>query len=79
MRALPGVIAKGGAEGVLITATRQGHAVAVKVGDGSPRATTAIALAALEALGADVSGAGSLRTVPVLGGGRPVGEIRPCS
>lgn len=76
MRALPGAIAKGGAEGVLIAATAQGHAVAVKVIDGSPRATTAIALHALEALGADTSPAAPLRVVPVLGGGRPVGEIR---
>lgn len=76
MRALPGAIAKGGAEGVLIAATGEGHAVAVKVIDGSPRATTAIALRALGALGADVSGAAALGVVPVLGGGRPVGEIR---
>nr|WP_207944775.1 asparaginase [Actinomadura rubrisoli] len=76
MRALPGSVAKGGAEGVLIAATREGHAVAVKVIDGSPRATTAIALRALAALGADTVPAAALGTVPVLGGGRPVGEIR---
>ncbi|RAY12619.1 asparaginase [Actinomadura craniellae] len=76
MRALPGSVAKGGAEGVLIAATAQGHAVAVKVIDGSPRATTAIALRALAALGADTTPAEPLGTVPVLGGGRPVGEIR---
>jgi L-asparaginase II len=76
MTALPGVIAKGGAEGVLLTATAEGHAVAVKVADGSTRATAAIALAALSELGADVSAATALQTVPVLGGGRPVGEIR---
>ncbi|WP_067473524.1 asparaginase [Actinomadura hibisca] len=76
MRALPGVVAKGGAEGVLVAATAEGHAVAVKVIDGSPRATTAIALRALAALGADTAPAAALGTVPVLGGGRPVGEIR---
>jgi L-asparaginase II len=76
MRALPGVIAKGGAEGLLIAATPQGHTVAVKVSDGSPRAATVIALAALDALGAEVSGAAALRSVPVFGGGRAVGEIR---
>ncbi|WP_067820205.1 asparaginase [Actinomadura kijaniata] len=76
MRALPGSLAKGGAEGVLVAATAAGHAVAVKVIDGSPRATTAIALRALAALGADTSPAAALATVPVLGGGRPVGEIR---
>ncbi|MGK5738780.1 asparaginase [Micromonospora sp. URMC 103] len=75
MRALPGVLAKGGAEGVLGVATPDGHAVAVKVVDGSPRATTAIALAALAAAGVPVDGARELRRVPVLGGGKPVGEI----
>ncbi|MDH2427021.1 asparaginase [Sphaerisporangium sp. TRM90804] len=77
MRALPGSIVKGGAEGVLVAATPHGHAVAVKVIDGGPRATSAIALAALSALGADVTGAEAYTTVPVLGGGLPVGEIHP--
>ncbi|WP_433337649.1 asparaginase [Spirillospora sp. CA-294931] len=76
MRALPGSIAKGGAEGVFVAATAEGHAVAVKVIDGGPRATTAIALRALAALGADVAAAAPLAAVPVLGGGRRVGEVR---
>ncbi|GAB4102157.1 asparaginase [Micromonospora taraxaci] len=75
MRALPGVLAKGGAEGVLGVAAPDGHAVAVKVVDGSPRATTAIALAALDAVGVPVGGADALRQVPVLGGGEPVGAV----
>ncbi|WP_208814539.1 asparaginase [Micromonospora echinofusca] len=75
MRALPGVLAKGGAEGVLGVATPDGHAVAVKVVDGSPRATTVIALAALDAAGVPVTGADPLRQVPVLGGGEPIGAV----
>ncbi|MET7709226.1 asparaginase [Micromonospora sp. NPDC005413] len=75
MRALPGVLAKGGAEGVLAVAAPDGHAVAVKVIDGSPRATTAIVLAALDAVGVPVGGADPLRQVPVLGGGEPVGAV----
>ena len=75
MRALPGVLAKGGAEGVLAVAAPDGHAVAVKAIDGSPRATTAIALAALDAVGVPVGGADALRQVPVLGGGVPVGAL----
>jgi L-asparaginase II len=75
MRALPGSIVKGGAEGVLVAATPRGHTVAVKVIDGGPRATSAIALAALAELGADLTGAEAFTTVPILGGGRPVGEI----
>ncbi len=75
MRLLPGVIAKGGAEGVIGMAAPDGHAVAVKVIDGNPRATTALGLALLEKCGVDVSAADELRTVPILGGGQPVGEI----
>ncbi len=75
MRLLPGVLAKGGAEGVIAMAAPDGHAVAVKVIDGNPRATTALALALLEKCGVDVSAASALRQVPVLGGGQPVGYI----
>lgn len=75
MRLLPGVIAKGGAEGVIGMATSDGHAVAVKVIDGNPRATTALGLTLLEKCGYDVSAADALRDLPVLGGGKPVGHI----
>lgn len=75
MRFLPGVLAKGGAEGVIGMAAATGQAVAVKVVDGGLRATTLIALAVLDALGADTAPAESLATVPVLGGGRPVGAV----
>ena len=75
MRLLPGVIAKGGAEGVIGMAAPDGHAVAVKVIDGNPRATTALGLALLGKCGVDVSAADELRTVAILGGGQPVGEI----
>jgi L-asparaginase II len=77
MRLLPGVIAKGGAEGVLVLATAEGHAVAVKVIDGNPRATTAIGLVALRDLGFDVSAAAEHLGVPVLGGDREVGRVSP--
>ncbi|QNE21607.1 asparaginase [Kribbella qitaiheensis] len=75
MRLLPGVIAKGGAEGVIGMAAPDGHAVAVKVIDGNPRATTALGLALLEKCGVDVSAASELRTISVLGGGKAVGRI----
>lgn len=77
MRLVPGSVCKGGAEGVLMAAAATGEAVAMKVADGSPRATTLLALAVLGGLGVDVSGATSLGEYPVLGGGQPVGEIRP--
>lgn len=78
MRLVPGTVCKGGAEGVLMAAAATGEAVAMKVIDGSPRATTVLALAVLGALGVDVSAAESLRRseAQVLGGGRQVGEIR---
>ncbi|MFI7447611.1 asparaginase [Nonomuraea sp. NPDC049714] len=75
MRALPGAVAKGGAEGVLVVALDSGHSVAVKVIDGSPRATTLIALDVLRRMGCDVSAAAAFDTVEVLGGGVPVGRI----
>jgi L-asparaginase II len=76
MRRLPGALCKGGAEGVLVAVAPRGEAVAMKVVDGSPRATTMLALAALRALGVDTAAAGDLAEVPVLGGGRQVGRIR---
>jgi L-asparaginase II len=75
MRLVPGALAKGGAEGVIGVAAANGAAVAMKVVDGSPRATTLIALRVLECLGTDVAAAHELAVVPVLGGGVPVGEI----
>lgn len=77
MRLLPGVIAKGGAEGVLAMASPDGHAVAVKVIDGNPRATTALALALLAKVGIDVSAAAAMTEVPILGGGNVVGSVQP--
>ncbi|TDV44804.1 asparaginase [Actinophytocola oryzae] len=75
MRLVPGTVCKGGAEGVLMAAAATGQAVAMKVIDGNPRATTVLALAVLGALGVDVSLADTLAHVPVLGGGHPVGEV----
>ncbi len=76
MRLVPGTVCKGGAEGVLMAAAATGEAVAMKVTDGSPRATTLLALTVLGALGVDVSAAAAWLSVPVLGGGVPVGEVR---
>ncbi|SSC21870.1 asparaginase, partial [Klenkia terrae] len=77
MADLRGVVAKGGAEGVIGVAGPGGQAVAMKVVDGSPRATTVVALAVLRGLGVDTTAVADLTTVPVLGGGVPVGEVRP--
>ncbi len=75
-----GILAKIGAEGVLVMATKQGAAVAVKVLDGNIRATTLVGLTLLAASGAvevpEVSSVLDKVVEPVLGGGRPVGKIR---
>ncbi|MBE1875130.1 asparaginase [Myceligenerans pegani] len=81
MRAVPGLVAKDGADGVYGAGLPDGSAVAFKVLDGGPRPRPAILAAALRAAGAaDVPGADpaaldSIGDVPVLGGGRPVGRV----
>ncbi|WP_166969883.1 asparaginase [Brevibacterium atlanticum] len=47
-----GIFAKGGAEGVIVMATRSGYSVAVKCLDGSSRATGLVALTLLDRAGA---------------------------
>jgi L-asparaginase II len=76
-----GVFAKGGAEGVHVMVAPDGTTVALKMLDGSGRATAAVALRLLEKAGAlrssDVADAMSLLPLAVIGGGRDVGVIRP--
>ncbi|MEV6830978.1 asparaginase [Amycolatopsis sp. NPDC051102] len=76
MSAVDGLIAKAGAEGVQAFALPDGFAVAIKMDDGAKRACAPLAVEALRYLGADVSGLTELAAPEVLGGGRPVGEIR---
>lgn len=74
-----GVLAKSGAEGVLLLAAPDGTAVALKMLDGSNRGTTLVGLQLLVAAGAvDVSRVQQLLPrlgLEVLGGGVLVGEI----
>ena len=82
MEAVPGLLLKSGAEGVVAFALPDGHAAAVKVADGAARALPALAVALLRRLGADTADGADgaaldqIATVPVLGGGRAVGHIR---
>ncbi|MDO8337368.1 MAG: asparaginase [Microcella sp.] len=75
-----GVLAKIGAEGLVVMGTRSGVAVAVKVLDGSMRATTPVALALLVAEGlVDADAAAEVLDAivePVLGGDEVVGALR---
>jgi L-asparaginase II len=76
MSGVEGLIAKAGAEGVQAFALPDGFAVAIKMDDGAKRACAPLAVEALRYLGADVSGLAELAAPEVLGGGRPVGEVR---
>jgi hypothetical protein len=52
--------------------------VALKISDGSARARVPVLIAGLASLGVDVSAVPeSTWRVPVLGHGRPVGDVRP--
>ena len=75
MRAVPGLMAKDGAEGVYVAALPDGRTVALKIADGAGRARLPAMVAALAALGVDVASASLVE--PVMGHGRPVGSVRP--
>lgn len=75
LEAMPGLIAKDGAEGVFAAALPDGRALAVKIVDGSARPVPVVVVAALRALGAEAPGLFDLGRVEVLGHGEPVGEI----
>lgn len=76
-----GVFAKGGAEGVMVMVAPNGTTVALKMLDGSLRAATIAAATLLARHGAlsaeQVAQLGEALALTVLGGGRPVGAIRP--
>jgi L-asparaginase II len=76
IRAVDGLIAKEGAEGVLGLALADGTALALKIDDGADRARPPVARAALRRLGVATPELAEFLVSPVLGGGRPVGEIR---
>jgi L-asparaginase II len=75
MRAVPGLLAKGGAEGVHCAALPDGSAVAVKITDGGDRARMPVLVAGLRRLGVAAPVLDDLGTGPVLGGGVRVGEV----
>jgi L-asparaginase II len=79
MRALPGAVAKDGAEGVHAIGLPDGRAVALKIADGSARARSVVMVAALRRLGVQADGLRELAESPVLGHGEPVGAVRAAS
>jgi L-asparaginase II len=77
MRAVPGLVAKDGAEAVYAVGLPDGRGLAVKIADGNSRARAVVMAAALRRIGVAVPD--ELATVPVLGHGEPVGAIRPAA
>ncbi|KUN19802.1 asparaginase [Streptomyces antibioticus] len=77
MRAVPGLLAKDGFEGVQVAALPDGRAVAVKIADGANRARIPVAAAALARAGVDASLLTEFQGEALLGGGEPVGCVRP--
>lgn len=75
MRAVPGLVCKGGAEGVWAAAVAGVGSVAMKIDDGNPRALGPVMASALARLGVTVDDP-ELIEPAVLGRGQPVGAIR---
>ena len=76
MEGVPGLLAKDGADGVYAAALADGSVAVVKVADGAARARVPVLVALLRLLGCEEAVLEELATSPVLGGGRPVGEVR---
>ena len=73
MQQVPGAVFKTGAEAVFVAGLADGTGIAMKMEDGSERALYIAMARVLELAGVEVE---VPRTVPVLGGGRPVGAVR---
>ncbi|MFF4198564.1 asparaginase [Nonomuraea sp. NPDC001831] len=76
MRAIPGLMLKAGAEAFDAFAFEDGRAGTIKIEDGSQRARVPVTVAALRSLGLDAPELAELARPALLGGGRPVGELR---
>ncbi len=74
VRAFPELLAKSGAESVYVVARPDGEAFALKIEDGGERPLYAVMARALELAG--LSAAVLTDRPQVLGGGKPVGEVR---
>ena len=77
MQAVPGLLVKGGADGVHVAALPGGGAVALKLDDGGDRGRLPALVAGLVRAGLDIDAVAGFATAPVLGGGGVVGDVRP--
>ena len=75
MAAVPGLVAKDGADGMYAAGLADGGALAFKVLDGGDRPGPVILAAALAVAGVDSDEIRELGRTPVLGHGRPVGAV----
>ena len=75
MRAVPGLAAKDGFEGIGVAGLPDGTAIAVKIEDGSERARQVAVAAILADVGVDRAALKPFLEQPVLGGGAEVGQI----
>jgi L-asparaginase II len=75
-RAVPGLVCKGGAEGVFAAGLPDGTGIALKIVDGAERGRRELMVAILRGLGIHNPALDALATSPVLGHGKPVGEVR---
>lgn len=75
MQAVPGLLAKEGAEGVYAAALPDGRSVALKIAGGSYPAAQVVLAAALVRAGVAADLVARLATTPVLGRGRRVGDV----
>lgn len=76
MRAVPGLVAKDGAEGVYAAGLPDGTGLALKVADGAARPRAAVLAAALAPrVGERAEAVRGVGHTPVLGHGEPVGEV----
>lgn len=76
MHGVPGLLAKGGAEGVLAVAVPDVGAVALKIDDGAMRARMPVLVSALRRLGVSADVLDELAETTLMGGGEPVGAVR---
>ncbi|GGL33467.1 asparaginase [Cellulomonas gelida] len=78
MQAVPGLVAKDGADGVYAAGLPDGGAVAIKIADGSARPRAAVLAAALAVAGVDPALVAPIGATAVLGHGEAVGSVEPC-
>ncbi|MFW3171839.1 asparaginase [Geodermatophilus sp. CPCC 206100] len=79
MRAVDGLLVKGGADGVHVAALPGRGAVALKLDDGGDRGRTPALCAGLLRLGVPAEQLAPWTLVPVTGGNDVVGEVRPAA